>query len=167
MTRQLDVGDPAPEFTLPSQTGEAVNLKEILGKREIVLYFYPKDNTPGCTTEAKAFRDSYEIFKEMGAEVIGVSSDSVGSHRDFASKCALPFILLSDAGGKVRKLYGVPSAFGLLPGRVTYIIDVKGVVRHVFNSQMNPEKHNEEALKVLRSIRDEHGKMNSMGPSAQ
>ena len=167
MARQLDVGDPAPEFTLPSQTGEAVNLKEILGKREIVLYFYPKDNTPGCTTEAKAFRDSYEIFKEMGAEVIGVSSDSVGSHRDFANKCALPFILLSDAGGKVRKLYGVPSTFGFLPGRVTYIVDVKGVVRHIFNSQMNPAKHVDEAVRVLKSIRDEHEKVNSMGPSAQ
>jgi len=167
LARQLGVGDLAPGFTLSSQMGEVVSLKEMLGNREIVLYFYPKDKTPGCTTEAKAFRDRYEIFKEMGAEVIGVSSDSVGSHRDFANKCALPFILLSDVGGKVRKPYGVPSTFGLLPGRVTYIIDVKGVVGRVFNSQMNPAKHVEEAAKVLRSIRDEHDKVNSMGPSAQ
>jgi len=130
-------------------------LKETMGKKDIVLYFYPKDNTPGCTTEARAFRDSYDVFKQLGAEVIGVSSDSVESHRGFSTKCALPFILLSDAEGKVRKLYSVPSTFGLLPGRVTYIIDRKGIVRHVFSSQMNPKKHVDEAVEVLRSIRDQ------------
>jgi peroxiredoxin Q/BCP len=131
-----------------------VHLRDLLGAGEVVLYFYPKDNTPGCTAEAKAFRDSYEAFKEMGAEVIGVSSDSVDSHVDFASRCDLPFTLLSDPGGKVRGLYGVPSTLGLLPGRVTYVIDTNGVVRHIFNSQFNATKHVEEAIRILRSIRE-------------
>lgn len=166
MPKRLSVGDAAPDFTLPSQTGELVNLKEILRKKEIVLYFYPKDNTPGCTTEAGAFRDSYEIFKQFGAEVMGVSSDTVESHRGFATKCDLPFTLLSDAGGKVRKLYSVPSTFGLFPGRVTYIIDTKGIVRHIFSSQMNPKKHVDEAVGVLRSIREqeEMDKKTASGP---
>lgn len=155
MVRHISVGDEAPEFTLRSQTGEQVDLKEVIARNAVVLYFYPKDDTPGCTTEAKAFRDSYEAFKELGSEVIGVSSDTVDSHRDFASKCELPFTLLSDYDGKVRRLFGVPSALGLLPGRVTYVIDTKGVVRHIFSSQMNPGKHVEEAMKVLRSIREE------------
>jgi peroxiredoxin Q/BCP len=134
-----------------------VSLKGLLAAKEVVLYFYPKDNTPGCTAEAKAFRDSYEAFKEMGAEVVGVSSDSVDSHVDFSSRCDLPFTLLSDPGGKVRKLYGVPSTMGLLPGRVTYVIDTNGVVRHVFNSQFNATKHVDEAIRVLRSIREGSG----------
>ena len=157
MVKQVSVGDAAPEFSLLSQNGEIIDLKDMLGTREVVLYFYPKDRTPGCTAEAKAFRDSYEVFKDMGAEVIGVSSDSVDSHMDFAAKCEVPFTLLSDEGGKVRKLYGVPSTLGLLPGRVTYIIDTKGVVRHIFNSQMNPAKHVEEAIRVLKSIRGDQG----------
>lgn len=155
LTKRISVGDAAPEFTLPSQTGELVKLGDIIGKKEVVLYFYPKDNTPGCTTEARSFRDSYDIFKQMGAEVIGVSSDSVDSHRDFATKCDLPFTILSDAEGEVRRLYGVPSTFGLLPGRVTYIIDTKGIVRHVFSSQTNPTKHVDEAVRVLKSIREQ------------
>ena len=157
MKSKVEVGDAAPDFSLPSQSGETVALKRLLGRNEVVLYFYPKDNTPGCTAEAKAFRDSYEVFKEMGAEVVGVSSDSVDSHRGFAAKCEVPFILLSDEGGKVRKLYGVPSSLGLFPGRVTYVIDARGIVRHVFSSQMNPAKHVEEAVKMLRSIRGQEG----------
>lgn len=155
MATAVRVGDVAPDFTLLSQTGEEVNLRKVLESSEVVLYFYPKDNTPGCTTEAKAFRDSYEVFREMGAEVMGVSSDSVDSHNGFAERCQLPFRILSDAGGKVRKLYGVPSSLGLFPGRVTYIIDRGGAVRHVFSSQTSPGKHVEEAMKVLREIRDE------------
>lgn len=156
MAAHIGVGDRAPEFSLPTQSGETLNLKELLGRKEIVLYFYPKDNTRGCTIEAGAFRDSYEAFRDMGAVVIGVSSDSVDSHRDFASKCNLPFTILSDEGGRVRRLYGVPSSLGLLPGRVTYVIDAHGLVRHVFNSQMNPAKHVEEAMKVLKAVREEH-----------
>jgi peroxiredoxin Q/BCP len=149
------VGDTAPDFTLPSQRGGEVRLSSLLGGHGIVLYFYPKDNTPGCTAEAKAFRDRYDVFRKMGAEVIGISSDSVDTHADFAARCELPFTLLSDPGGKVRKLYGVPSTMGLLPGRVTYIIDGGGVVRHIFNSQFNVAKHVDEAINVLKSIRAE------------
>ncbi len=152
MAALLRVGDPAPDFQLPSQTGEPVRLSSFFGSSEVVLYFYPKDNTPGCTTEAKAFRDNYEVFKDMGAEVIGVSSDSVDSHRDFVSQCSLPFVLLSDSGGKVRKTYGVPSSLGLIPGRVSFVIDKAGTIRHVFNSQMNPAKHVGEAVKVVRAL---------------
>lgn len=162
MSKQLMVGDQAPDFSLPSQKGGVVNLRDLLGTSEVVLYFYPKDNTPGCTAEAKAFRDNYEVFKEMGAEVVGVSSDSVDSHVNFASQCDLPFTLLSDAGGKVRKLYGVPSTLGVLPGRVTYVIDTHGVVRHIFNSQFNATKHVEEAINVLKSIRE---KSEASGPA--
>jgi thioredoxin-dependent peroxiredoxin len=166
LPKRLKVGDAAPDFSLPSQTGELVNLKENVGKKEIVLYFYPKDNTPGCTTEARAFRDSYEVFKEFGAEVMGISSDSVESHLGFATKCELPFTLLSDAGGKVRELYSVPSTLGLLPGRVTYIIDKEGIVRHVFSSQMNPKKHVDEAVGVLRSMREQEEKREKGRPGA-
>ena len=131
-----------------------MSLKDMIGK-EIVLYFYPKDNTPGCTIEAKAFRDRYEVFAEMGATVFGVSSDSVDSHKGFAAKCDLPFTLLSDPGGKVRKLYGVPTTLGFFSGRVTFVIDKQGVVRHVFSSQMNPAGHVDEAVKVLKSMREQ------------
>ena len=154
MNKQLGVGDAAPDFSLPSQKGGEVKLSGLLKGHEVVLYFYPKDNTPGCTAEAKAFRDSYEVFRELGAEVVGISSDSVDSHVDFASRCDLPFTLLSDPGGRVRRLYGVPSSMGLFPGRVTYIIDARGVVRHVFNSQFNVTKHVDEAIRVLQSIRE-------------
>jgi peroxiredoxin Q/BCP len=157
MAKQVKVGDVAPDFRLESQSG-SFGLKDMLGEKDVVLYFYPKDNTPGCTTEAMRFRYSYEVFKDLGAEVIGISSDSVGSHRDFASKCNLPFTILSDSGGKVRRLYGVPSSLGLLPGRVTYVIDRKGVVRYVFSSQFNPAKHVEEAVRVLREIRSKESR---------
>ena len=155
MGSALNVGDAAPEFTLPSQSGGTVSLAGLVGEKEVVLYFYPKDRSPGCTAEAKAFRDSYQVFKDMGAEVVGISSDSADSHLDFATKCDLPFILLSDSGGKVRKLYHVPSTMGLIPGRVTFIIDRKGVIRHVFSSQTNPTKHVDEAIGALQSIRGE------------
>ena len=159
----MSVGEAAPDFTLRSQDGREVNLKERLNGSEVVLYFYPKDNTPGCTAEARAFRESHEAFKEMGAEVIGVSSDSVDSHRDFAAKCDLPFTILSDEGGRVRKLYGVPSTLGLLPGRVTYVIDAGGTVRHVFSSQTNTSRHVEEALEVLKRMREERASAGRLG----
>jgi thioredoxin-dependent peroxiredoxin len=146
----VKVGDVAPDFTLPSQTGESVSLNNVLGQKAVVLYFYPKDDTPGCTAESCAFRDSYTAFQDAGAEVIGVSSDTSASHQQFAAKYQLPFILLSDAGGAVRKQYGVPATLGLLPGRVTYVIDKTGVVRHIFNSQFNFKGHVDEALKFLK-----------------
>jgi peroxiredoxin Q/BCP len=147
------VGSKAPDFTLPSQSGEMVSLKEFLGEKVVILYFYPKDDTPGCTKEACAFRDEHEEFGKLDAEVIGVSSDSVESHRRFAEKHDLSFPLLSDEGGKVRKLYGVSNTFGIFPGRVTYVIDEAGVVRHVFSSQIGAVKHVEGALKSLAAIR--------------
>ena len=118
MARGIQAGDKAPDFTLPSQSGEQVRLQDRLGERVVVLYFYPKDNTPGCTAEACAFRDSHEVFTDAGAEVIGISSDSVARHTAFADRHRLPFTLLSDQGGQVRKSYGVPPVLGLLPGRV-------------------------------------------------
>jgi len=149
---RIEVGDRAPDFELPSQTGERVRLSDLLQQRAVVLYFYPKDETPGCTREACAFRDSYEVFAEAGAEVVGVSSDSVESHGGFASHHRLPFVLLSDEGDAVRRLYGVRRTLGLLPGRVTYVIDRQGVVRQVFSSQLGAERHVGEALATLKRI---------------
>jgi peroxiredoxin Q/BCP len=147
----VKVGDRAPDFSLPDAHGRPVNLADFRGQRPVVLYFYPKDDTPGCTKEACSFRDQFEDFKAVGAEVIGVSSDSSESHQRFAAKYSLPFTLVSDQGGQVRKRYGVPATLGLLPGRVTFVIDASGVVRHVFNSQMQATRHVEEALATLRA----------------
>jgi len=148
---KVKVGDKAPDFTLPSQTGENVTLSQFFGKKSIVLYFYPKDESRGCTKEACTFRDNYEVFKELGAEVIGVSSQDVESHKSIASHHNLPFILLSDKENKVRKLYGVPSTLGVLLGRVSYIIDKEGFVEYIFSSQFQPGRHIEEAIRVLRT----------------
>ncbi len=145
----VKVGERAPDFTLPDANGREVRLADFQG-RPVVLYFYPKDETPGCTKEACSFRDQYQDFQDAGAEVIGVSSDSSDSHRRFAERHRLPFRLLADQGGKVRKLYGVPATLGLLPGRVTFVIDAEGVVRHAFNSQLAATRHVGEALDVLR-----------------
>jgi peroxiredoxin Q/BCP len=148
----VKVGDIAPDFTLPPQIGDDVTLSEFFSKKNVVLYFYPKDETKGCTKEACTFRDNYEELTNLGAEVIGVSGQSVESHKSFASHYGLQFILLSDEGNKVRELYGVPSSMGIIPGRVTYIIDKKGIVRHIFNSQTQAQKHVEEAKKTLLEI---------------
>jgi thioredoxin-dependent peroxiredoxin len=151
--QSVEVGDAAPDFTLPSQSGEQVRLSDVWKRGPVVLYFYPKDETPGCTAEACTFRDSYEAFTEAGAEVVGVSSDSVTSHESFAARHRLPFVLLADEGGRVRKQYGVRPTLGILPGRVTYVIDGKGVVRHVFSSQTGVQRHVHEALDALDEIR--------------
>jgi peroxiredoxin Q/BCP len=151
-TGKAEVGSLAPNFTLPSQSGEIISLEDFIGKKPVVLFFYPKDDTPGCTKEVCAFRDEYGAFEKLEAEVIGISSDSVESHRNFAAKYNLPFTLLSDEGGKVRELYGVPNSFGLFPGRVTYVMNKEGVVRHIFSSQLGAKQHVEEALKALRSV---------------
>jgi peroxiredoxin Q/BCP len=148
----IQVGDLAPDFTLPNQSGETVALSQFRGQKAVVLYFYPKDDTPGCTIESCTFRDSYTDFQSAGAEVIGISSDPPNSHQQFAAKHSLPFTLVSDEGSKVRNAYGVPSTLGLLPGRVTYIIDLEGKVRHIFNSQFNPKAHASEAMKVLQTL---------------
>jgi thioredoxin-dependent peroxiredoxin len=155
MARGIQVGDKAPDFTLPSQSGEQVRLYDRLGERVVVLYFYPKDDTRGCTAEACAFRDSYEVFTDAGAEVIGVSSDSADRHAAFADRRKLPFTLLSDQGGRVRKSYGVPAVLGVLPGRVTYVIDREGTVRHVFNSMTNIGQHVSGALEEVHRLQAE------------
>jgi thioredoxin-dependent peroxiredoxin len=144
----------APDFTLPSASGQMVRLSDFRGKSTVVLYFYPKDMTAGCTAEACAFRDSYEVFKEAGAEVIGVSADSPESHREFIKRNHLSFTLLSDVDNAVRKRYGATGSwpFGNMAGRVTYVIDREGVVRHAFSSQINMTKHVKEALRVLGEL---------------
>jgi peroxiredoxin Q/BCP len=148
----VQVGDVAPDFVLKDQKGTEVRLSDLTAAKAVVLYFYPSDETPGCTVEACTFRDSYEAFKEAGAEVVGVSSNSTDSHESFAAHHRLPFILLADEGGKVREQYDVPrSMFGFVDGRVTYVIDRKGVVKHLFNSLVSPKKHVAEALAALKS----------------
>ena len=139
-------GTPAPDFELPDQHGNLVRLSQYRGRSAVVVYFYPKDDTAGCTIEACRFRDDFEKFRSTGAEIIGISDDSSESHERFASKYKLPFTLLSDKGGHVRKLYGVKKTFGVIPGRVTFVIDRQGIVRHVFSSQSSPARHVEEAL---------------------
>jgi peroxiredoxin Q/BCP len=148
----IKIGDRAPDFSLPSQSGKTVSLQDFLGKKCVVLYFYPKDDTPGCTAESCAFRDRYEVLQEAGAEVIGISADSPDSHQRFANKYQLPFTLLSDKDNQIRKSYGVPATLFVLPGRVTYVIDKEGIVRHIFDSQFDFKAHVEEALKTLQSL---------------
>jgi peroxiredoxin Q/BCP len=155
MAHGIQVGSKAPDFTLPSQSGAPVRLQDRVGERVIVLYFYPRDDTRGCTAEACAFRDSYEVFADAGADVIGISSDSVDRHAAFAGKHQLPFTLLSDQGGRVRKRYGVPAVLGVLPGRVTYVIDRQGTVRRVFSSMTNIGQHVSDALETVRQLQAE------------
>jgi peroxiredoxin Q/BCP len=146
------VGDRAPDFTLPTSGGKQVSLSELTARGTVVLFFYPKDDTPGCTAEACSFRDRYDAFAAAGAEVVGVSSDSLDSHERFAGKHRLPMTLLSDVDGQVRKVYGVKSTLGLLPGRATFVIDRRGFVRHLFVSQLRAEKHVHEALRVVEQL---------------
>jgi len=148
----LSAGAKAPDFTLNDQHGSPVSLRDFHDQKAVVVYFYPKDDTPGCTKESCAFRDQFTAFSDIGVEVIGISSDSERSHKAFAEKYKLPFKLLSDRDGKVRRAFGVPSSFGFVPGRVTYVIDKQGVIRHAFNSQMNPTRHVDEALEVLKNL---------------
>lgn len=152
--RKISVGSTVPSFELKDQHGNLFQLDAVLGKKNLVIYFYPKDNTPGCTAEACAFRDQFEVFEEADAMIIGISAQSVESHLIFAKKHNLNFTLLSDTGNKIRKLFGVPANFfGLLAGRVTYIVDREGKVVFMFNSQTMVEDHVAEALRVLREIK--------------
>ena len=148
----LSIGERAPDFTLPSSSGQPVALSSLLAKGPVVLFFYPKDDTPGCTAEACSFRDSYDQFAEAGATVVGISSDSEASHERFATKHKLPMTLLSDKGGKVRALYGVKPKLGFIPGRQTIVIDRDGTVRYVFDSQIRMEAHSREALAVVKAL---------------
>jgi thioredoxin-dependent peroxiredoxin len=149
MMIKVKIGDKAPDFTLPSSSGENITLSEFFGKKNVVIFFYPRDEGPTCCKEAEAFRNDYEAFKEKNAEVIGISAQSVESHKSFASHHKLRYVLLSDSHNKVRKLYGVSATFGV-PGRVTYVIDKEGIVKHVFSSQLHFIKHAKEALLALK-----------------
>jgi peroxiredoxin Q/BCP len=147
----LVAGDRAPLIALPD--GEGVERRsDGLGGRPLVLFFYPKDDTPGCTAEACAFRDSFADLQALGAEVWGVSGDDAASHQRFASRHRLPFPLLVDKGNSLRRAFGVPSVLGLLPGRVTYVIDGDGVIRHVFNNLLDGPAHRREAIEALRRL---------------
>lgn len=147
----LQVGDKIPHFTLNDQDGNPFDISDHLGKNHLVIFFYPKDNTPGCTMEVCSFRDSYEEFTERGALVIGISGDSEQSHRKFASKYRLPFTLLADRQNKVRKLFKVEGTmFNLLPGRETFVVDKTGKIVLAYNS-INAASHMRKALNALKN----------------
>lgn len=147
----MNLTDTLPDFKLLNQHNKLVSSANLIGKSALVIYFYPKDDTPGCTAEACAFRDQFEAFADAGARVYGISADSVESHKQFAEKYQLSFDLLSDPGNKIRQQFGVPrSMLGLLPGRVTYVFNKQGELIHQFNSQLNAKKHITEALAALR-----------------
>jgi peroxiredoxin Q/BCP len=151
---KLSVGSTIPRFSLKDQNGQLFDINSVLGKKNLVIYFYPKDDSPGCTKEACSFRDQFEVFAEADAVIIGISSQSVKSHKEFAEKYRLNYTLLSDEGDKVRKLLGVPTNFlGLIPGRVTYVVNKEGKVIYLFNSQIKAEQHVSEALKILKELK--------------
>ena len=151
---EIKVGSFIPAFTLPDQNGNMFNIGSLLGKKNMVIYFYPQDDSPGCTAQACAFRDQFEVFSAADAVIIGISSQSVKSHKAFAVKHRLSFTLLSDEGNKIRKQFGVPTnLLGLLPGRVTYVADKSGKVIYTFNSQLQTEKHVDEALRILKELK--------------
>lgn len=146
----LEVGDKVPSFSLKDQFGKTFDINELIGEKPMVIYFYPKDDTPGCTKEACSFRDSHEEFTDRNIKVIGISADDSESHKNFAEKYNLPFTLLSDTDNKVRKLFGVKSnIFGLIPGRVTYVINKTGEIIFIYDSQFKAEKHIQESLKAI------------------
>ena len=151
---EIKIGSTIPSFTLLDQNGQTFDIQTVLGRKNLVIYFYPKDDTPGCTKEACSFRDQFEVFTDADAVIIGISGQSVESHRKFAEKHRLRFTLLSDEGNTIRKLFGVPTNFlGLLPGRVTYVADKTGKVIYIFNSQMQSSKHVDEALRILKEVK--------------
>ena len=147
-----NVGDRAPDFRLPDANGATVRLSEILSKKAVVLYFYPKDETPGCTAESCAFRDAYDDFTAAGAEVVGVSRDDGASHGRFAAHHKLPFLLLSDREGGVHALYGIRTRLGFVRDRVTFVIDRAGIVRHVFTSMLDMQGNVNKALHIVRAL---------------
>jgi peroxiredoxin Q/BCP len=149
----MNIGGRAPDFSLPDQDNAVVTLSTLLGRGPLVFFFYPKDETPGCTAEACSFRDATGDFLAAGATVFGVSSDSVASHKRFATKHNLPYRLLADEGGRLREAWGIKRAFfGLADGRVTIVLDENGVVRHSFSAMLNATAHVNEALRTVRSL---------------
>jgi thioredoxin-dependent peroxiredoxin len=152
--KKIEVGSIIPQFTLADQNGNSFAINSVLGKKNLVIYFYPKDDSPGCTDEACYFRDQFEVFNEADAVIIGISGQSVESHKKFAEKYRLSYTLLSDEGNKLRKLFGVPTnLLGLLPGRVTYVADKSGKVVYIFSSQTDTKRHVDDALKILKELK--------------
>ncbi|MCA9639980.1 MAG: peroxiredoxin [Polyangiaceae bacterium] len=149
---QLEAGQQAPEFTLTTQAGERWTLSQQAAKGPVVLFFYPKNDTPVCIVEACSFRDQHEVFARLGAQVVGVSSDNVQSHGRFAGKHELPYTLLADEGGEVRSLFGVKKTLGFFDGRVTFVIDQGRLIRHVFSSALNAKGHVEAALQTVQEL---------------
>jgi peroxiredoxin Q/BCP len=148
------MGSQVPLFSLPDQNGKEFSVSSVIGKKNLVIYFYPKDDSPGCTKEACSFRDQFDVFNEADAVIIGISGQSVESHKKFAEKYHLNFTLLSDTGDKIRKAFGVPVNFlGMVPGRVTYVVDKSGKVIYTFDSQTQATKHVDEALRILKSLK--------------
>lgn len=145
---KLQVGDRAPDFTAQTHTGQTIRLADFVGQRGLVLFFYPRDGTPVCTQEACSFRDSYEQFTAAGVEVIGVSGDSTSSHQEFAQRHQLSFPLISDTGGTLRKAFGVSSILGLIPGRVTFVIDREGIIRLIYSALFASDEHVRQALRI-------------------
>lgn len=150
---RLKVGDRAPDFSATAHDGRKICLSDYLGKRGLVLFFYPKDGTPICTKEACAFRDSHEQFIDAGIDVIGVSGDSDESHLAFTQQHKLPFPLISDTDGALRKAFGVPKTMGLFPGRVTYVIDKEGIIQQIFSAQFASDEHVRQALTTVGAVR--------------
>ncbi len=164
MTQTL-LNQLAPDFAREAHNGQQVRLADYRGKQVVVLYFYPMDGTRVCTKEACSFRDAYEEFAQAGAVVIGVSGDSLERHRAFADRQRLPFLLLSDQDGLLRTAYQVPKTLAILPGRVTYVIDKSGIVRHVFSALFSAERHVAEALEVVRGlIRENEARSTELKP---
>lgn len=147
----LKIGDKLPDFSAKDTNENTFNSQDYIGKKSLVIYFYPKDETKVCTQQACSFRDNYQEFKDLGAEVIGISADTVTSHLKFKSKFNLPFVLLSDNDKKLRKLFGVENDFLIIPGRQTYVVDKNGLIRMIFNS-MSGNIHIEKALKTLKKL---------------
>ncbi|WP_269623198.1 peroxiredoxin [Prochlorococcus marinus] len=149
----LKIGDEIPDFSLLDQSGQCRSKKDFKGK-PLILFFYPKDDTPGCTVEACGFRDKYDLFKILGARVCGISNGNEESHLKFALKNKLQYPLLCDKDNILRKLFGVPKFLGLLDGRVTYVIDSKGIIRHIFEDLINGPAHIKEAISVLKDFQN-------------
>lgn len=148
----LELGTPIPNLQLPDASGQRIRLHDLVGEKILVLYFYPKDDTPGCTAQACAFRDDYQAFVEAGAEVVGISQDSEASHQAFAAKHGLPFRLLSDPEGEAQRAFGVKKTLGILPGRVTFVVGRDGRILDRFSSQLRVKEHVERARRRVQEL---------------
>ena len=146
----LKIGEKAPDFSLLDQDGKIRSLKKL--QKPLVLFFYPKDNTPGCTAEACSFRDEYEEFKKLNYEVWGVSGDSTESHNQFAKTYKLPFPLLFDSNNSLRRAFRISNFLGVIPGRVTFIIDKNKTIIHLYSNLANGPAHVEESIKFIKTL---------------